>query len=43
MAFNFFKWLLRARDAPEAVTVEDMFDLFTDCYIRELADRKSVV
>ncbi len=42
MAFNFFKWLLRARDAPEAVTVEDMFDLFTDCYIRELAFQSCV-
>ena len=37
MAFRFFKWLLRSRDAPETSTMEEMFDLFTDCYIRELA------
>ena len=37
MAFRFFKWLLRSRDAPELTTMEDMFELFTDCYIRELA------
>ena len=37
MAFHFFKWLLRSRDAPEAVAAEEVFDLFTDCYIRELA------
>ena len=42
MAFNFFKWLLRARDAPEAVTMEEMFDLFTDCYVRELAFQSCV-
>lgn len=37
MAFQFFKWLTRSRDAPEVSTVEEMFDLFADCYIRELA------
>ena len=42
MAFNFFKWLLRAKDMPEATTVEEMFDLFTDCYVRELAFQSCV-
>ena len=37
MAFRFFKWLLRSRDAPEIITMEEMFELFSDCYIRELA------
>ena len=37
MAFRFFKWLLRSRDAPEVITMEEMFELFSDCYIRELA------
>lgn len=42
MAFQFFKWLLRARDAPEAVTMEEFFDLFTDTYVRELAFQSCV-
>lgn len=42
MAFQFFKWLTRSRDAPEVTTVEEMFDLFTDCYIRELAFQSCV-
>lgn len=37
MAFRFFKWLLRSRDAPELSTAEELFELFTDSYIRELA------
>lgn len=42
MAFNFFKWLLRTKDMPEAATVEEMFDLFTDCCVRELAFQSCV-
>lgn len=37
MAFKFFKWLIRSRDAPEPVTMEEMLELFSDLYIRELA------
>lgn len=37
MAFRFFKWLLRSRDAPDLSSATEVFDLFTDCYIRELA------
>ncbi len=37
MAFNFFKWLTRSRDAPELSSAEEVFELFTDSYIRELA------
>ena len=36
MAFRFFK-RLRSRDAPEMITMEEMFELFSDCCIRELA------
>lgn len=42
MAFQFFKWLLRSRDAPEVSTMEEMFDLFADCYVRELAFQSCV-
>lgn len=42
MAFHFFKWLLRARDAPEAVTMEELFSLTADAYIRELAFQSCV-
>ena len=42
MAFQFFKWLLRSRDAPEVSTVEEIFELFTDCYVRELAFQSCV-
>ena len=42
MAFHFFKWLIRSRDAPEVTTMEEMFDLFTDCYVRELAFQSCV-
>ena len=37
MAFRFFKWLLRERDAPEPSTAEEVFNLFAGSYIRELA------
>lgn len=37
MAFQFLKWFLRSRDAPEAFTVEEMLELFADSCIRELA------
>lgn len=42
MAFSFLKWLIRSRDAPEPTTVEAMFDIFTDCCIRELAFQSCV-
>ena len=42
MAFRFFKWLLRSRDAPEPSTAAEVFDLFADCYIRELAFQSCV-
>ncbi len=42
MAFSFFKWLIRSRDAPEPVAVEEMLDLFSELYIRELAFQSCV-
>ena len=42
MAFKFFKWLIRSRDAPEPVTMEEMLELFSDLYIRELAFQSCV-
>lgn len=42
MAFKFFKWLIRSRDAPEPVTMEEMLELFSDLYIRELSFQSCV-
>lgn len=42
MAFKFFRWLFGSRDAPEEVTAAEMFDLFSDLYIRELAFQSCV-
>lgn len=42
MAFRFFKWLLRSRDAPDLSSAAEVFDLFADCYIRELAFQSCV-
>ncbi len=42
MAFGFFKWLIRSRDAPEPVTMEEMFSLCSELYIRELAFQSCV-
>ena len=37
MAFEFLRWLFGSRDAPETVTAEEFFQLYSDTYIRELA------
>lgn len=37
MAFNFLRWLFGSRDAPETVTAEEMFQLYSETYVRELA------
>lgn len=42
MAFKFFRWLFGSRDAPDEVTAEEMIDLFSDLYIRELAFQSCV-
>ena len=33
MAFRFFKWLLRERDAPEPSTAEEVFNLLSLIHI----------
>ncbi len=42
MAFHFFKWLMRSRDAPEPVTMDEMLHLCSELYIRELAFQSCV-
>ena len=37
MAFEFLRWLFGSRDAPETVTAEEMFQLYSETYVRELA------
>ena len=37
MAFEFLRWLFGSRDAPETVTAEEMFQVYSEAYVRELA------
>ena len=37
MAFEFLRWLFGSRDAPETVTAEEMFQIYSETYVRELA------
>lgn len=37
MAFSFFKWLFQRGGEAQTVTAEEFFDVYAECYVRELA------